>query len=89
MCWYLLLILGIWTFVSFFTYRYLSQKKCLFLKEVFFKKLSNVLFVIAHPDDEYVLFIEIYIFMEYLDLTYLSYALMNACIIDACFLDLP
>ncbi|XP_046635319.1 probable N-acetylglucosaminyl-phosphatidylinositol de-N-acetylase [Daphnia pulicaria] len=56
MCWYLLLILGIWTFVSFFTYRYLSQKKSLFLKEVFFKKLSNVLFVIAHPDDECMFF---------------------------------
>lgn len=53
MCWYLLLIFGIWIFVSFLTYRYLIQKKNLFQKEVFFKKPSNVLFVIAHPDDEY------------------------------------
>ncbi|XP_032776462.2 probable N-acetylglucosaminyl-phosphatidylinositol de-N-acetylase [Daphnia magna] len=56
MCWYLLLIFGIWIFVSFLTYRYLIQKKNLFQKEVFFKKPSNVLFVIAHPDDECMFF---------------------------------
>ncbi|XP_057370193.1 uncharacterized protein LOC130691288 [Daphnia carinata] len=56
MCWYLLLIFGIWIFVSFLTYRFLIQKKNLFLKEVFFKKPSNVLFVIAHPDDECMFF---------------------------------
>ncbi len=56
MCWYILLILGIWIFVSFLTYKYLSQKKNALVKEVFHKKLSNVLFVIAHPDDECMFF---------------------------------
>ena len=89
MCWYLLLILGIWIFVSFFTYRYLSQKKNLFLKEVFFKKLSNVLFVIAHPDDEYVLFIVLYISCNNLIYKYTHNVLVDETVIDACFLDRP
>lgn len=56
MCWYLVLILGIWIVVSFLTYRYLAKKKNAVIKEVFHKKLSNVLFVIAHPDDECMFF---------------------------------
>lgn len=56
MCWYLLVILGIWIIVAFITYRYLAQKKNAFVKEAFYKKLSNVLFVIAHPDDECMFF---------------------------------
>lgn len=56
MCWYLFLILGIWIPVSFIMHRYFSRKKNALVKEVFYKKLSNVLFVIAHPDDECMFF---------------------------------
>ena len=56
MCWYILLVLGIWLIVSFLTHRFLARsKKNMMIKDIS-KKSSNVLFVIAHPDDECMFF---------------------------------
>ena len=56
MCWYILLILGIWLIVSFLTHRFLARsKKNMMIKDIN-KKSSNVMFVIAHPDDECMFF---------------------------------
>ncbi len=56
MCWYILLIFGIWIIVSFLTHRFLARsKKNMMIKDIN-KKSSNVMFVIAHPDDECMFF---------------------------------
>jgi len=56
MCLYIYLVLGIWIFTALITHHFLVQnKKNTILKDVQ-KKLSNVLFLIAHPDDECMFF---------------------------------
>lgn len=56
MCLYIYLVLGIWIFIALITHHFLVRnKKNTILKDVQ-KKLSNVLFLIAHPDDECMFF---------------------------------
>ena len=56
MCLYIYLVLGIWIFTALITHHFLVRnKKNSILKDVQ-KKLSNVLFLIAHPDDECMFF---------------------------------